>query len=377
MSIEDLKHQLEDVRPRIETLGAIFDPQRLDSDIKAIEQKCADPAIWSNQSEATKLTSRLKLFKTQREQMLRIQGKFDDVATLFEMYAESPDDSLLSEASQALPALDGLVAKAEFQVFLNDKYDARNAIVSIHPGAGGTESCDWAQMLMRMFVRWAEREGYDVDTVDLLPGDVAGIKSATLIVKGEFAYGNMKSERGVHRLVRISPYDSAARRHTSFVSVDVMPEIEEEIEITINPTELRIDVYRSGGPGGQGVNTTDSAVRIRHLPTNIVVTCQNERSQTSNKITAMRVLKSRLLQEELKKQEEEMSKQRGVKKEIAWGSQIRSYVLQPYQMIKDHRTDLESPLVDRVLDGEIDGFIRAYLKWNAQNRKDQEAAGKG
>ncbi|MBI4868385.1 MAG: peptide chain release factor 2 [Candidatus Wallbacteria bacterium] len=370
MSIEDLRRQLEDVRPRIDTLRGYLDPVRLESEIQALEQKMADPGIWSNQSEATKLSSRLKLVKSQRDQMQRIQGKYDDVATLFEMYQESPEQSLLDEAGKSLPDLDGLVDKAENQVFLNEKYDARNAIVSIHPGAGGTESCDWAQMLMRMFVRWAEREGYGVDTVDVLPGEVAGIKSATLIVKGEFAYGYMKSERGVHRLVRISPFDSAARRHTSFVSVDVMPEIEEEIEITINPTDLRIDVYRAGGPGGQGVNTTDSAVRITHLPTNIVVTCQNERSQTSNKITAMRVLKSRLLQEELKKQEEEMAKQRGVKKEIAWGSQIRSYVLQPYQMIKDHRTDLESPLVDRVLDGEIDGFIRAFLKWNAHNRKE-------
>ena len=331
----------------------------------------AEPGIWSNQAEATKLSSQLKLAKTQLEQMAKIEGKADDIRTLVEMLGEGEDASLLEEAEKTLPELDKLVEKAEVQIFLSGKYDARNAIVSIHPGAGGTESCDWAQMLLRMFMRWAESEGFGVDIVDELPGEVAGVKSATMIVKGQYAYGFLRSERGVHRLVRISPFDSAARRHTSFVSVDVMPEIEEEVEVNINLADLRIDVYRAGGPGGQGVNTTDSAVRITHIPTNIVVTCQNERSQTSNKITAMKVLRSRLLQEELKKQEEEMAKQRGVKKEIAWGSQIRSYVLQPYQMIKDHRTDLESPLVDRTLNGEIGGFIRAFLKWNAQQNREK------
>ncbi|MBI4870788.1 MAG: peptide chain release factor 2 [Candidatus Riflebacteria bacterium] len=373
MHIDDVHRQLDELRPRIETLRGIFDPDRLQSQIASVEERLAAPDAWSNQAQATRLSGELKLLKTQSEQIRKIQGNRDDLATLIELFAESQDESLLEEAAESLPALAKLVERAEVQVFLSDKYDPRNAILSIHPGAGGTESCDWAQMLMRMFCRWAENEGFQVDVVDVLPGEVAGIKSATLIVKGPYAYGNLKSERGVHRLVRISPFDSAARRHTSFVSVDVMPEIEEEVEITINPADLRIDVYRSGGPGGQGVNTTDSAVRITHLPTNIVVTCQNERSQTSNKLTAMRVLKSRLLQEELKKQEEEMAKQRGVKKEIAWGSQIRSYVLQPYQMIKDHRTDLESPLVDRVLNGEIGGFIRAFLKWNAEQRAKGDA----
>ncbi len=348
--------------------GATFDPRRLEGEITALEEKLAVPDIWSNQAEATRLSSDLKLRKNQSAQIAKIQTQFDDLTTLLELYGESEDQELLDEAGGTVVDLTELVDKAEGQVFLNEKYDPRNAILSIHPGAGGTESCDWAQMLMRMFVRWAEGEEFDVDIIDSIPGDVAGIKSATLMIKGPFAYGMLKGERGVHRLVRISPFDSAARRHTSFVSVDVMPEVEEEVEIEINPADLRIDVYRSGGPGGQGVNTTDSAVRITHLPTNIVVTCQNERSQTSNKLTAMRVLKSRMLREEMRKQEEEMAKQRGLKKDIAWGSQIRSYVMQPYQMIKDHRTNLEKAQVERVMDGEIGEFIRAYLKWAAQDK---------
>jgi len=244
----------------------------------------------------------------------------------------------------------------------SDEYDKNNAIVSIHPGAGGTESQDWAEMLLRMYLRWAEKKSFKTEIVDLLPGDEAGIKSVTFTVAGKNAFGFLKSEKGVHRLVRISPFDTNKRRHTSFSSVDVIPEIEDEIEIDLEESDLRIDTYRSTGAGGQHVNTTDSAVRITHIPTNIVAQCQNERSQHSNRLTALKILKAKLFEYYQKKQEDDMQKRAGEKKEIAWGSQIRSYVFQPYQMVKDHRTKIENSNVQAVMDGEIQLFIDAYLR---------------
>ena len=249
--------------------------------------------------------------------------------------------------------------------YLTGPYDANNCILSIHPGAGGTESCDWAQMLLRMFTRWAEREGFGVENLDFLPGDQAGVKSATILIKGDYAYGYLQGERGVHRLVRISPFDASARRHTSFTSVDVYPEVESDTEVDINPDDLRIDTFRASSAGGQHVNTTDSAVRITHIPSGIVTSCQNERSQHANKTVAMRVLRARLVEEKLRKQEEAMAKLKGEKKEIGWGSQIRSYVMQPYTMVKDHRTNHETSSVDKVLDGELTPFMRSFLTWKA------------
>ncbi|MBN2396362.1 MAG: peptide chain release factor 2, partial [Candidatus Atribacteria bacterium] len=242
------------------------------------------------------------------------------------------------------------------------EYDKNNAILSIHPGAGGTESQDWAEMLLRMYLRWAERNHFKTEIVDLLPGDEAGIKSVTVTINGKNAYGLLKSEKGIHRLVRISPFDANRRRHTSFASVEVIPELEEEADIAIEETDLRIDTYRSTGAGGQHVNTTDSAVRITHIPTNIVAQCQNERSQYSNRLTAMKILKAKLFEYYQRKKEEDMEKLSGVKKEIAWGNQIRSYVFQPYQMVKDHRTKIETSNVQAMMDGEIQDFIDAYLK---------------
>jgi len=283
-----------------------------------------------------------------------------DIRTLWEMALEEGDESLESEIQSSLQRLRRELRDFELTVVLSGDHDRKNAIFSIHAGAGGTESQDWAQMLLRMYTRWTERRGYKVEIVDMLPGDEAGIKSATLEITGEYAYGYLKGETGVHRLVRISPFDAAKRRHTSFASVAVMPEVE-DIEVVVRDDELRVDVFRSSGPGGQGVNTADSAVRITHLPSGIVVSCQNERSQLRNRDTAMRVLRARLYQVADQKRKTELDQLTGDKKGIAFGSQIRSYVFAPYQLIKDHRTNVEIGNVDAVMDGDIDPLIEAFL----------------
>jgi len=295
-----------------------------------------------------------------------LKSKFDDLAILAELADEEDDEHAISECMEQIAALDAAISRIELANLLSGPYDAANAIMAIHPGAGGTESQDWAEMLMRMYSRWAERSGYRVEAIDVLPGEEAGIKSATLIMSGQNAFGYLKGERGVHRLVRISPFDASARRHTSFASVDVVPEMGEE-EIEIDPSDLKIDTYRSGGAGGQHVNKTDSAVRITHLPTGIVVQCQNERSQHSNKETAMRILRGRLASLALEQQEKELAAIRGEQHEIAWGSQIRSYVFQPYTMVKDHRTNIETGDVNAVMNGEIDEFIEGQLRLAAQS----------
>lgn len=290
-----------------------------------------------------------------------IVRRMADIRALAELADEEDDQQSIDESLSELGELDTAVSKIELANLLSGPYDYATAIVAIHPGAGGTESQDWAEMLMRMYTRWAERSGLEVELADLLPGEEAGIKSATLFFSGTNAFGYLKGEKGVHRLVRISPFDSAARRHTSFASVDVVPEIE-DAEVDIDPSDLKIDTYRSGGAGGQHVNKTDSAVRITHLPSGIVVQCQNERSQHSNREAAMRILRARLAQKQREEQEQRLSAIRGEQQEIAWGSQIRSYVFQPYTMVKDHRTSVETGNVGAVMDGDIDQFIEAYLR---------------
>lgn len=290
-----------------------------------------------------------------------IVRRMADIRALAELADEEDDQQSIDESLSELGELDAAVSKIELANLLSGPYDYATAIVAIHPGAGGTESQDWAEMLMRMYTRWAERSGLEVELADLLPGEEAGIKSATLFFSGTNAFGYLKGEKGVHRLVRISPFDSAARRHTSFASVDVVPEIE-DAEVDIDPSDLKIDTYRSGGAGGQHVNKTDSAVRITHLPSGIVVQCQNERSQHSNREAAMRILRARLAQKQREEQEQRLSAIRGEQQEIAWGSQIRSYVFQPYTMVKDHRTSVETGNVGAVMDGDIDQFIEAYLR---------------
>lgn len=286
----------------------------------------------------------------------------EDLSTLWQLAVEEDDPSLEPEIERGVKALQARFAELELEILLSGPYDRNNAIMTMHAGAGGTEAQDWVSMLYRMYVRWGERHGYKVETLDLLPGEEAGIKSCTLSFAGENAYGYAKAEKGVHRLVRISPFDASGRRHTSFASVDVIPEVTDDTEITIDPEELRVDTYRSGGAGGQHVNKTDSAVRITHLATAIVVQCQSERSQIQNRAAAMRILMAKLLELKRKQQEEEISEIRGEQQEIAWGSQIRSYVFHPYSMVKDHRTNEETGNVNAVMDGEIDAFTAAYLQ---------------
>ncbi len=304
----------------------------------------------------------------ERAELARILATLKDLASqaeearlLWEMATEAGDESVVPEIEERLGRLSGGLEAFELKIILSGPQDRKNAILSIHPGAGGTESQDWAQMLLRMYLRWAERAGFKAEVVDLLPGEEAGIKSATIEITGEYAYGYLKSEIGVHRLIRISPFDASKRRHTSFASVAVIPEVE-DVEVVVKEEDIRVDVYRSSGPGGQGVNTADSAVRITHLPTGIVVACQNERSQLRNRDTAMRILKSRLYQLYEKKQKEELADLTGEKKDIAFGSQIRSYTFHPYQIIKDHRTGVEVGNVEAVMDGGLDPFIQAFLK---------------
>jgi len=321
----------------------------------------ANPDFWSKMDKAQEVSKELKGLKNIVGFWHNMNDELIDSEELLSITAEVDSESI-KQLENDIDKLQGSLNKLEMTRLLGGEHDKNNAIVSIHAGAGGTESCDWAQMLLRMYLRWAENKGYASQAVDLQPGEEAGIKSATLMFKGEYVYGYLKAERGVHRLVRISPFDSNKRRHTSFASVDVIPEITEEIDIEINPSDLRIDTYRSSGAGGQHVNVTDSAVRITHIPSNIIVQCQNERSQHQNKATALKILKAKLYEREREKHEQELAKYYGGKNEIAWGSQIRSYVLHPYNMIKDHRTNEETSNTTAVLDGDIDVFIEAFLK---------------
>ena len=325
--------------------------------------------FWDDSEASTKLIQELKILKAAVEPFNKLSQKHRDTAELITILKEEEKD-LISNIGQDLTVLLQDLDKLEFKSLLSDKFDINNVILSINSGAGGTESCDWASMLARMYIRWAESKNYRVKTIDILAGEEAGIKNVTYLIEGEYAYGYLKAERGVHRLVRISPFDANKRRHTSFASVDAIPEVEDDIGLDIGEKDLRIDVYRSKGAGGQSVNTTDSAVRITHIPTGIVVQCQNERSQYQNKQVAMKILKARLYEQSLRKHEEELQKQYGgEKKKIEWGSQIRSYVMHPYSMVKDHRTEHETGNVNAVMDGEIDEFIEKYLKMSKTKRE--------
>ena len=327
--------------------------------MQRLEQKMGAEDFWKDQEAAQKLLQKRRRLEDDRALSESLQSRIDDLAVLAEWAGagEAVGDDLV----RALDELAAQVEAGETKKMLGGEHDRKNAIVTIHPGAGGTESQDWAEMLLRMYFRWTERRNFKREVMDLQPGDEAGIKSATFTVSGDYAYGMLLAEAGVHRLVRISPFDQAARRHTSFASVFVWPELPEDVDIEIEDKDLRVDTYRSSGAGGQHVNVTDSAVRITHIPTNIVVSCQNERSQHKNRATAMKVLKSRLFDLRMKEQAARLEQLGGEKKDIAFGSQIRSYVLHPYQLIKDHRTKEEVGDVNRVLDGDIDGFIKTYL----------------
>lgn len=325
------------------------------------------PGFWSDSEGAKKIISELKELKSRFEPWDKYLSQYTDILELSKL-VEEDDQETLAELQEDLLTLSNALDKLEFEILLSGEDDKCSAILNINAGAGGTEACDWVQMLARMYIRWAEAKGFSTRTVDFLSGEEAGLKNVTIMIEGRFAYGWLKTEIGVHRLVRISPFDSARRRHTSFASVDVIPEIEGEISIVINPSDLRIDTYRSSGAGGQHVNVTDSAVRITHLPTGVVAQCQNERSQFKNKSTAMKVLKARLHERELREKEQERAKKNQKKMEIAWGSQIRSYVLYPYSLVKDHRTAFQTSNTQAVMDGNIDQFIEAYLRKSKTKR---------
>jgi peptide chain release factor 2 len=337
-----------------------------------LQRQASDPALWDDQQRAQQITSKLSLLNDEVARYDGLIARVDDAVAIDELLADESDADLAKELATAVVGLETDVDKLELAALLSGRYDANDAIATINAGAGGTESQDWAEMLLRMYTRWAEREGFDAEVDDIQHGDEAGIKSATFTVRGTNVYGLLSAERGVHRLVRISPFDAQKRRHTSFASLDVIPMLEEadEEDIEIPPDDLRIDVYRSSGPGGQSVNTTDSAVRITHIPTGLVAACQNERSQLQNKAVAMRILKARLAELERQRREEEMDSIRGERKAVDFGSQIRSYVLAPYQMVKDHRTDEEMGDPQRVLDGDIDRFIEAELRHRASAPSD-------
>ncbi len=340
-------------------------------EIQRLEEQAASPDFWNDRDRAQQVMSELSALRKQVEEYEKLAQRIQDVEELHEMVQEDP--TLENEFQQELEAVDRMLSQLEIQATLSAPEDRSSAILSINPGAGGTESMDWAEMLLRMYLRWAEKRGYKTRILDLIPGEEAGIKHATVLVEGPYAYGYLKAERGVHRLVRISPFDANQRRHTSFTSVWVTPE-RPDIQVDINPRDLKIDTFRSSGPGGQHMQKNETAVRITHLPTGIVVTCQSERSQHQNKEVAMRILKARLYEYYKEQERKKLKEIEGEKSEIAWGHQIRSYVLHPYRLVKDHRTGVEVPQTERVLDGDIDVFIRAWLLQQAEQRAQKHSA---
>ena len=357
LKIDELKKKLSDSIQ-------VFKPEEKQKRLKELEDLASSPDFWQDAKKAQEVNKEAQKLRKLLDEYEYIKNLFEDLEVAIELSGEDPE--MEEHANEILKELEEKVRKFELEMLLSGKYDQSNAYLSVHPGAGGTESHDWAQMLLRMYTRWAERHDFDVEIVDYQPGEEAGVKSATILIKGEYAYGYLKHERGVHRLVRISPFDAAKRRHTSFASVNIVPEIEGDVDIQINPDDIRIDTFRASGHGGQYVNKTESAVRITHIPTGIVVSIQTERSQHKNKEIAMKILKARLLQLEMEKKRKEIENIQGELKDIAWGNQIRSYVFHPYKMVKDHRTQVETGDVDAVMDGDIDMFIEAELVYFAK-----------
>lgn len=355
----------------------LFDIDGLEEKLKELEMKTTDPLFWEENQDSGKILKQINNLKSKTENYKKVQSTFEYLIELNELILEeskhsSHDDEnseLVNEMKELITNTNNLekdIEKLEITTLLSGKYDSNNAILTLHPGAGGTEAQDWVAMLYRMYCRWANDNGYEVKELDYLDGEEAGIKSVTFLISGPYAYGYLKGEMGVHRLVRISPFDAGGRRHTSFASLEVLPEISEDVEININPYDLRIDTYRSSGAGGQHINKTSSAVRITHIPTNIVVTCQSERSQIQNRETAMKMLKSKLMNLKEKENKDTIDDLKGIQMDIAWGSQIRSYVFCPYTMVKDHRTGYEVGNVQAVMDGDLNSFIDSYLKFNSK-----------
>lgn len=349
-------------------MEVLFDIPKIVKELSELEELTLQQDFWNDSKNSSVILQKISNLKSKKEEFERNSEQIENLLEMLELLNLEYDESLDTEIRKDIKHIEKEIEKIEVKTLLSGKYDINNAIITLHPGAGGTESQDWVQMLYRMYTRWANQNGYSVKELDFLEGDEAGIKSVTALIEGQYAYGYLKGEMGVHRLVRISPFDSGGRRHTSFASLEVLPEITEDIEININPDDLRIDTYRASGAGGQHINKTDSAVRITHIPTNIVVSCQSERSQAMNKDTAMKMLKSKLLDLKEKEHKDKIEDLKGVQKDIAWGSQIRSYVFCPYTLVKDHRTGFEVGNVEQVMDGDLDGFMEAYLKEITKNK---------
>ncbi|MEH7440591.1 peptide chain release factor 2 [Neobacillus drentensis] len=362
MELAEIRNELEKTAKKLADFRGSLDLENKEARIAELDDEMLQPDFWNDQEKAQTVISEANALKDQVNEFNELNESYENLELTYELVKEENDEELRAELEEELQELTGRLSQFELQLLLSEEYDKNNAILELHPGAGGTESQDWGSMLLRMYTRWAEKKGFKVETLDYLPGDEAGIKSVTLAIKGHNAYGYLKAEKGVHRLVRISPFDASGRRHTSFVSCEVMPEFNEEIQVEVRTEDLKIDTYRATGAGGQHINTTDSAVRITHIPSGVVVTCQSERSQIKNREAAMKMLKAKLYQREIERQEQELLEIRGEQKEIGWGSQIRSYVFHPYSMVKDHRTSTESGNVQAVMDGDLDQFINAYLR---------------
>ena len=366
--LEDLKPEIAALQERLNEMEKALDVVHKEEKIAELEYKMGEPTFWDNPEEAQKVNQELNDVKISVDKYKALMAKFDDVQVMWEIGMDDQDESVEEDVKADMAEIDRALEELQLEVMLSGKYDANNAILTLHAGAGGTEAQDWTSMLLRMYGRYAERHGFTVETADMLPGDEAGVKSVTLFIKGHNAYGFLKSEKGVHRLVRISPFDSAARRHTSFCACDIMPELDDTAEVEINMDEVRVDTYRASGAGGQHINKTSSAVRMTHEPTGIVVQCQNERSQLQNREQCLKMLRAKLFELEEEKKEKEIAALEGDQQKIEWGSQIRSYVLHPYNMVKDHRTSAETGNTQAVMDGEIDMFIEAFLRAKANHQ---------
>ncbi len=372
LEFEELGLKLSSYKDELAELKEAIGYENISEQVAKLEAQAAAPNFWDDLENSQAILQKTSRLKEKISEYDRLKSLFEDTAILIEMGDEAEDLSLVEEISASIDDFVSSLSKMRLTTLLTGEYDSANTILTFHAGAGGTEAQDWNQMLVRMYTRWAEAHGFKVSMIDFLDGDEAGLKSAVLRIEGENAYGYLKSEAGVHRLVRVSPFDASGRRHTSFASIDVMPEIDDNIEVEIRAEDLRVDTYRSSGAGGQHINKTDSAVRLTHIPTGIVVACQNERSQHQNREMAMRMLKSKLIEIKEREHLDKIEDIKGVQKEIAWGSQIRSYVFMPYTLVKDHRTSFESGNVGAVMDGDLDGFINAYLKASSMNQLAEE-----
>lgn len=362
LELEENKHKLISLKEKIDSIGEALNINKIEADIKELEKQTSESNFWEDQQNSSLILTKIKRLQNKLERYKKIEEEYLNLQSLNELLLEEEDIELGKEVLKNTKKLEETIEHLELETLLSGKYDRNNAILTLHPGAGGTESQDWAEMLYRMYCKWAISNEFEVQELDFLEGDEAGIKSVTFLVKGENAYGYLKGEMGVHRLVRISPFDAGGRRHTSFASLEVLPEITEDIKLDINPDDIKMDVYRASGAGGQKVNKTSSAVRLTHIPTGIVTACQIERSQTQNREYAMTMLKSKLLELKEKEQKDKIEDLKGVQRDIAWGSQIRSYVFCPYTLVKDHRTDYEVGNIESVMNGDLNGFIESYLK---------------